>query len=62
MRYRFHPAARLEYREQVLYCDSHRRGLGAEFVAEVERAIVRICAGPERCRVEVEPDIRSPDG
>ena len=59
MKHRFHPEARHEYGEQVQHYESRRRGLGAEFVIEVERTITRICLHPERYRVEAPADIRS---
>ena len=59
MKHRFHPEARHEYGEQVQHYEGRRRGLGAEFVTEVERTIARICLHPERYRVEVPSDIHS---
>ena len=52
MKHRFHPEARHEYGEQVQHYEGRRRGLGAEFITEVERTVARICLHPERYRVE----------
>ncbi len=59
MKHRFHPEASQEYGEQVQYYESRRRGFGVAFIADVERTIARICAQPERYRIEAAPDIRS---
>lgn len=43
----FHPAARLELLETAGFYDLERPGLGAEFLDEVERAILNIVSHPE---------------
>ena len=43
---RFHSGARAEFRESALFYDGELPGLGAEFVAEVERTIQLIVTHP----------------
>jgi hypothetical protein len=43
----FHPAARHELLEAADFYDLESRGLGTEFLNEVERAMVNIIAHPE---------------
>jgi plasmid stabilization system protein ParE len=57
MTYDFHPEARLEYLEAAAFYEERRPGLGARFSLEVEAAIQRIIATPERWRV-IEQDVR----
>ncbi len=51
MKHFFYPEALLEYSDAVLYYESCRLGLGAEFIADIEFAISRIEAAPSRWRV-----------
>jgi plasmid stabilization system protein ParE len=44
----FRKAARLEYEEAALWYESQRAGLGGEFVAEIEAALLRACETPQR--------------
>jgi hypothetical protein len=44
---RFHPAARAELIEALIYLDEHRPGYGDRFAAEVEELIERIVQLPE---------------
>lgn len=48
MEVRFHRLAAQEYRKARHWYDQRRPGLGAEFIAEVDRAIARIEAYPDR--------------
>ena len=50
MRFRpsFRRAARLEYDEAASWYEGQRSGLGAEFVAEIERALQQACEMPQR--------------
>ncbi len=57
MTYDFHPEARLEYREAVVFYESRYTGLGAAFSLQIEAAIDRILKAPERWRV-IEQDVR----
>jgi plasmid stabilization system protein ParE len=43
---RFHSGARAEFRESALFYEGELSGLGAEFVAEVERTIEFVVAHP----------------
>ncbi|HEX7721622.1 MAG TPA: type II toxin-antitoxin system RelE/ParE family toxin [Pyrinomonadaceae bacterium] len=57
MTYDFHPDARVEYREAAVFYEARQSGLGAAFTLEVEAAIDRIVAAPERWRA-IEQDVR----
>jgi hypothetical protein len=57
MRVAFYPEARLEYREAAAYYEARRPALGAAFTLDVEAAIERILAAPDRWRC-VEQDVR----
>jgi len=48
--------ARKEYGAAVRWYDKHRRGLGAEFEAEIQRTLARACEGPRRF-VKVVADV-----
>jgi plasmid stabilization system protein ParE len=58
MSYVFHPQAEGEYLEAIAFYESRRRGLGAVLVAELERAMTRVCTAPEKLSVSEPPDIR----
>ncbi len=53
----FHPAARLEYRESILFYEAARPGLGAEFTHEIEAAVAKICDAPLQHRA-ISPRLR----
>jgi plasmid stabilization system protein ParE len=55
----FHPEALLEYAEAADYY-LHRASdsVAANFVADVESAIARLAADPERCHIVEQPAIR----
>ena len=57
MKFRFHPAARIEFREAVAFYEERSEGLGGEFAAEVLDRIETILKEPERWRV-FEKDVR----
>ena len=59
MKFQFHPAARIEFREAVAFYESRSEGLGGEFAAEVLDRIETILKEPERSRV-FEKDSFSP--
>ncbi len=44
----FRPAARQELEAAALWYEGERRGLGADFLSEVERALDLVLAHPER--------------
>lgn len=58
MTYRFHPDARLEYREATAFYEQSRTGLGAAFSIEIESTLDRILATPDRFRF-LEEDVRT---
>ena len=58
MSYFFHPAAEAEHLESVAFYESKQPGLGAVYLAEFENVMKRVCEGPDRYPIEMEPDIR----
>jgi len=46
MRYRFHRAAVSEHLDQVSFYESRLPGLGADYLAEFETVMARICVEP----------------
>ncbi|MDP2324830.1 MAG: type II toxin-antitoxin system RelE/ParE family toxin [Gammaproteobacteria bacterium] len=58
MKYGFHPAAEVEYLEQIAWFEQQQAGLGRRFVTAVESAITRACRSPTQYRVEHAPDMR----
>jgi hypothetical protein len=56
--YVFHPAAEAEYLESVAYFESKRPGLGASYLVEFEKILVRVCKSPKRYPIERSPDVR----
>ena len=58
MSYLFHPAAEAEHLESVAFYESKQPGLGAVYLAEFENVMKRVCEGPDRYPIEMEPDIR----
>jgi plasmid stabilization system protein ParE len=44
----FRKAARFEYDEAAIWYESQKPGLGAEFVSEIERALMQACETPQR--------------
>ena len=47
MRVELHPEARAEFRSGVLWYEERRDGLGEEFVAAVDAALLRIATAPK---------------
>jgi len=45
--YRFHRAALAEHLDQVAYYESRMNGLGADYLSEFEKLMMRICSAPE---------------
>ncbi|PHS25278.1 MAG: hypothetical protein COA83_06215 [Methylophaga sp.] len=58
MNYSFHPAAEAEHLETIAYYESQRAGLGANYLAELERLMQDICQSPQRYPIKKEPGIR----
>ncbi|HEY5548210.1 MAG TPA: type II toxin-antitoxin system RelE/ParE family toxin [Coriobacteriia bacterium] len=50
----FHPAARLEMRDAADFYDLERAGLGAEFLDEVERAVLQVLEYPKASPVVLD--------
>ena len=44
----FRKAARLEYDEAAIWYESQKIGLGSEFVAEIQQALLIACENPQR--------------
>ena len=53
----FRKAARLEYDEAAMWYESQKTGLGGEFVAELERALLQACEMPHRFPTMIQ-DVR----
>ncbi len=47
-----------EHLRQVTYYQSKQAGLGARYLAEIDQAIVRICAAPDRNPIALAPNLR----
>ena len=58
MIYELHPEAALEHEEQVAFYERQSPGLGARYHRAFRCVMRKICDGPTRQRVFVEPDIR----
>jgi plasmid stabilization system protein ParE len=56
--YSFHPDAEREHLDAVAYYEERRAGLGAEYLGDFERAMVTVCASPDRFPLALLPDIR----
>ncbi len=48
MNYRFHRAALAEHLDEVAFYEGRLPGLGADYLAEFEKVMARVCATPER--------------
>jgi len=58
MNYRFHRAALAEHLDEVAFYESRLPGLGADYLAEFESVMARICATPTVYPPVGTPDIR----
>ena len=58
MNCRFHPAAEAEHLETVVWYETRKAGLGAQYLAELERTLEQIRRDPGRFPIESEPGIR----
>lgn len=59
MTYRFHPGAETEHLETIAYYETQRAGLGAQYLAEFERMLQRVCENPHRYPIERKFGVRS---
>lgn len=55
---RFHPAARAEHLDHLRRYHQLQRGLGEQYLADIEAALGRVVEAPNRYRLERPPDIR----
>ena len=58
MKVQFHPAAASEHFDSVAFYESRLAGLGADYLAEFDATLVRICNAPISFPLETPPDIR----
>lgn len=58
MTYQFHPAAAAEHLDSIAFYESRLAGLGADYIAEFETTMRRVCAAPNSFRIDSPPDIR----
>lgn len=58
MSYSFHPAAEAEHLESVAFYESRQAGLGASYLTEFEKTMIRVCEAPHRYSVEKQPNVR----
>lgn len=58
MNYRFHRAALAEPLDEVVFYESRLPGLGADYLAEFEAIMGRICATPDLFSRIADSDIR----
>lgn len=47
----FRRAARIEFEDAAVRYDEQRRGIGEQFVAEIDEAVLRASSTPEHCPV-----------
>jgi plasmid stabilization system protein ParE len=59
MRLRFHPLARVEYADAMVYLEQHREGYGERFENEVDSTLQRIADFPQSGAVipDCPPDV-----
>jgi len=58
LKYYFHPAAEIEYLENIAYYESKLKGLGGRYLDEFEGLLKNITHYPQRNPIELQPDIR----
>lgn len=58
MIYQFHPAASGEYLDSIAFYESRVAGLGADYIAEFETTLKRVCVAPMSYPLDCRPDIR----
>jgi hypothetical protein len=58
MSYRFHRAASSEHLDQVAFYESRLPGLGADYLAEFEHLMVRVCNNPDTFPLMEQSQIR----
>ena len=47
MTFQFHPAATTEYLDSIAFYESRLAGLGADYIAEFEATMTRVCLEPK---------------
>ena len=57
MNYRFHPDAFDEFHDSVAFYQHRLPGLGADYVAEFDAVMARICRNPSMYLAIADPDI-----
>ena len=57
MNYQFHPAAFDEHYDSVAFYQNRLPGLGADYIAEFEAVMARICHAPNRFPTIADPAI-----
>ncbi|MBU0620838.1 MAG: hypothetical protein KJ795_03225 [Gammaproteobacteria bacterium] len=57
MSYQFHPAAAREHLDSIAFYESRLHGLGANYIAEFEATMKKVCAAPNSFSIECPPDI-----
>jgi plasmid stabilization system protein ParE len=58
MIYQFHPAASSEYLDSIAFYESRVVGLGADYIAEFEVTLKRVCDAPKSYSLDCPPDSR----
>ena len=58
MNYRFHRAALAEHLDQIAFYESRVAGLGADYLAEFEALMTRVCATPTAYPQTSVPNLR----
>lgn len=58
MTFQFHPAAATEYLDSIAFYESRLSGLGADFIAEFETTMARVCLEPKTFPIDCQPNIR----
>jgi plasmid stabilization system protein ParE len=54
----FHPSAEAEHLEQVAWYEARQPGLGAHYLADIQRTLQAVCKSPTRFPLVRAPDIR----
>ena len=57
MNYQFHPNAFDEHHDSVAYYQSRLPGLGADYIAEFDAVMARICRNPSMYPTIADPEI-----
>jgi len=57
MNYQFHPDAFDEHHDSVAFYQNRLPGLGADYIAEFDALMARVCHTPDRYPTIADPDI-----